>query len=148
MNIKTKTTKIYVIISMISILAVLTGTVVYAYFTDSVMHQGAIAFTFDDTKPELVITQNINKINATVRNRKDVNVNVRFYVMAEPGVTIQGHSSNVSDVDGGYYYYNSILEAGQTTDTVTFNCSIDPNASNIDCVVVAETFDADYTLKK
>ena len=136
-----KKNKIYIIVLIVASVLILTGTA-YAYFTDSISHEGAISFSFTDDKPQLTTTKSGNTVNITVRNPKNVSVYVRLTSYSTMGLRIASTSNNVIPTNG-YYYYDEPLAPGQTTETISFNYTLN-DVPNLKTAIVAEIIDASY----
>lgn len=133
-----KTTIIIVFVILILSLLI---TKVYAYFYTSVKAKGSISLEMDYPYTSMHKEVDNEGIHIYIENIGDYDCFVRVKVFSSASAKISytvGDDWNRSD--DGYWYYNKVLEAGQSTTEI---CIVDStenveSAENIDIIAIHE----------
>ena len=115
------------IISIIAVLILIMSGTVYAYFTTYTTASGSVTFILNYT--EIVVTSKFEngKFNVEIENIGDEDTFVRAKILIPDFAKVSSNSANWTLNADGYWYYDTVLEPGDTSATLELNVNV--NAS-------------------
>ena len=125
------------IVCIVLALVVLSTTAAYAYFTDYEEAKGGAKINLKGqtvlTEPEADSSHKVIQ----VQNTGETDVIVRVQVFGE-GLSYPEQQDGWTDGEDGFWYYDSILKRGESTNTLTVNID-NTSGHDFDVVVVHES---------
>ena len=130
--------KIAIILLAIVIVFILAGSV-YAYFSGYTTVIGRFPLELGLADSVVAATSNGNETSLNVNNNKGFAQFFRVKVITVSTEQVTCNTANMTLGNDGYYYYNSVVQAGQTIPNLKFNFN-----SRCKAVYIIESTEALY----
>ena len=132
--------KILIISIIVLLILLVTARAVYAYLTNYIRGTGNIVLQLDNPKIEITESSQGNSKGISIKNVSGSNEYVRVKVVTPQTVTANSSSTNWTLKNDGYYYYNSVIENGQSSN-ILFSFSTTKTDNYKTAIIVEETIE-------
>ena len=132
--------RLTVLVCLAAAIAVMSAAVCYAYFTDYEEAEGGAAVHLNGSSEIQEEADDDGKV-IQVENTGDANLIVRVGIYGD-SLTVSAPADDWTEGSDGFWYYNNILKAGETTSKITVKIDkekADEAGHDFDIVVVHET---------